>query len=77
MIGRERGSVVRWQNDARFGGAYDPLTEEVTLRVAASRLVNDDRVRALPPFTMEESRANIARTFIRANGAPPLLTEPQ
>lgn len=54
------------------GGAYDPLTELVTVRVAAAHLVDGDvdggRVRALAPFTIHESRANIARAIVGAAG---------
>jgi predicted Zn-dependent protease len=76
-------NVVARQSDAPFalplqrieialvdGGAYDPLTEIVTLRIAAARLIDGDRVRALPPFTIEESRANIASALIGASGEP-------
>jgi hypothetical protein len=76
-------NVVARQSDAPFvlpqrrieivlvdGGAYDPLTEVVTLRVAAARLIDGDRVRALPPFTISESRASIARALIGASGEP-------
>jgi len=52
------------------GGAYDPLTELVTVRVASADLINGDDVRVLAPFTIHESRANIARSIIGATGEP-------
>ena len=50
------------------GGAYDPLTELVTVRVAAANLVDGNDVRALAPFTIHESRANIAHAIVGASG---------
>lgn len=52
------------------GGSYDPLTELVTVRVAAAQLVDGDDVRALAPFTLEEQRATIARSIAGAAGEP-------
>jgi predicted Zn-dependent protease len=52
------------------GGSYDPLTELVTVRVAAAQLVDGDDVRALAPFTIEEQRATIARSIAGAAGEP-------
>ena len=52
------------------GGSYDPLTELVTVRVAAAQLVDGDDVRALAPFTIEETRATIARSIMGAAGEP-------
>jgi hypothetical protein len=52
------------------GGTYDPLTELVTVRVAAAQLVDGDDVRALAPFTIEEQRATIARSIAGAAGEP-------
>jgi hypothetical protein len=52
------------------GGAYDPLTEVVTLRIAAANLVEGNRVRALAPFTIRETRESIARSIIGASGEP-------
>jgi hypothetical protein len=52
------------------GGSYDPLTELVTVRVAAAQLVDGDDVRALAPFTIEEQRATIARSIVGAAGEP-------
>ncbi|HEX2123459.1 MAG TPA: hypothetical protein VHL59_17640, partial [Thermoanaerobaculia bacterium] len=50
------------------GGAYEPLTEEVTIRIAAADLVDDDERVRLPPFEIRESRANVARALIGAEG---------
>ena len=50
------------------GGAYDPLTELVTVRVAAANLIDGNDVRALAPFTIHESRASIADAIIGASG---------
>jgi hypothetical protein len=52
------------------GGSYDPLTELVTVRVAAAQLVDGDDARALAPFTIEEQRATIARSITGAGGEP-------
>lgn len=52
------------------GGSYDPLTELVTVRVAAAQLVDSDDVRALAPFTIQEQRATIARSIVGAAGEP-------
>ncbi len=50
------------------GGAYEPLTEDVTIRIAAADLVDDDERVRLAPFELRESRANIARALIGAEG---------
>ena len=52
------------------GGSYDPLTELVTVRVAAAQLIDGDDVRALTPFTIQEQRATIARSIVGAAGEP-------
>jgi hypothetical protein len=52
------------------GGAYDPLTGMVTLHIAAASLVDGDDVRALAPFTIEETRQAIVRSIIGASGKP-------
>lgn len=52
------------------GGAYDPLTELVTVRIASAHRVEGDSARALAPFTIHESRANIARAIVGAIGEP-------
>lgn len=50
------------------GGAYEALDETVTLFVAAADLVEDNESRPLPPFTIVESRAAMARSLIGATG---------
>jgi hypothetical protein len=50
------------------GGAYDPLTQQVTLRIAAANLIEGGRVRALAPFAIHETRENLARSIIGATG---------
>jgi len=47
-------------------GSYEPLTETVTLRIAAA---NYDG-RRLPPFDIRESRAAVAEALIAAEGDP-------
>ena len=48
------------------GGAYEPLTETVTLRIAAANY----GARRLPSFEIRESRAAVARALIGAEGDP-------
>lgn len=50
------------------GGAYDPLTEMVTLRIASARIVEGDRTRALAPFTISETRQSLAQSIVGASG---------
>jgi hypothetical protein len=50
------------------GGSYDPLTELVTLRIAAAKLVDGDNIRALAPFSIRESRETIVRSIVGATG---------
>jgi hypothetical protein len=50
------------------GGAYDPLTDVVTLRISAADLVTGDVVRRLAPFAFERPRATL--TFLGAAGEP-------
>jgi len=52
------------------GGAYDPLTESITLRIAAATLVEGGLAHALAPFALRETRANIARSIVGASGEP-------
>ncbi|MDP9193843.1 MAG: hypothetical protein M3P06_19285 [Acidobacteriota bacterium] len=51
------------------GGAYDPLTELVTVRIAAAQLVDGNGIRPLAPFTIHDSRANVVQAIIGASGA--------
>jgi predicted Zn-dependent protease len=73
--------VVAYQRDAPFalpeerieivlvdGGTYDPLTELVTLRIAAANLIEANRVRALAPFTIRETRSTMLRSIVGAAG---------
>ena len=46
------------------GGSYEPLTESITLRIAAA----DYDGRRLPPFEIHESREAVARALIGAEG---------
>ena len=48
------------------GGLYEPLTETVTLRIAAA----DYEGRRLPPFEIRESRQAVARALTGAAGDP-------
>lgn len=52
------------------GGSYEPLTEEVAVRVAAARIVGEGVTRDLDPFTISASRAEVARSLAGATGAP-------
>jgi hypothetical protein len=75
--------VIARQHDAPFplpndrieielvdGGAYDPLTEVVTLRIAAATLIEGDRAQALAPFTICESREVLMQSVVGAWGEP-------
>jgi hypothetical protein len=50
------------------GGAYDPLTDMVTLRIAAADLVEGDQTRRVAPFTLTRARGDI--TLLGATGEP-------
>ena len=50
------------------GGSYDPLTELITLRIAAATLVEGDRVQALAPFTIRETRETMLQSIAGATG---------
>jgi hypothetical protein len=76
-------NVIARQHDAPFtmpterieivlvdGGAYDPLTELVTLRIAAAHLVEGENVRALAPFAIRQTRQAIVRAIVGASGEP-------
>jgi hypothetical protein len=52
------------------GGAYEPLTGEVTLHIAAADVVEDGSVRRLPPFEILETRDSVARALTGAAGEP-------
>jgi hypothetical protein len=50
------------------GGAYDPLTETITLRIAAADLVTRNRTQRVAPFAIRESRTSLS--FLGATGDP-------
>ncbi|MFL6247985.1 MAG: hypothetical protein ACJ74H_18320 [Thermoanaerobaculia bacterium] len=50
------------------GGSYDPLTELVTLRIAAANLIEGERVSALAPFTIQETREVMLHSIAGATG---------
>ena len=50
------------------GGHYEPLTETVTVFVAAADLVHGGRTTPLTPFSIQESRGNVARSLAGARG---------
>lgn len=52
------------------GGAYDPLTEVVTVDVAAADLIEEGAARRLPPFTIDEPRRRVAQSIAAAEGEP-------
>lgn len=52
------------------GGAYDPLTDEVTIHVAAASLVRAAGSSSLLPFTLRASRRQVASSLLGAEGAP-------
>lgn len=81
----KRMTEVRvWQDGAPFdepsprvevflieGGSYEPLTELVTVSVAAADLVDGEgRRERLPPFEIREPRAAVARALTGAFGEP-------
>jgi hypothetical protein len=49
-------------------GAYEPLTETVTIRASIADLVEDGRRRRLPSFTFHATRQQIARALAGASG---------
>ncbi|HYI08279.1 MAG TPA: hypothetical protein VEK57_04340 [Thermoanaerobaculia bacterium] len=75
--------VVATQQDAPFelpperieillveGGIYEPLTETVTLRIAAADLVEHGTTTRIAPFTHTATRQTIARSLLGATGEP-------
>ncbi|HEY0157046.1 MAG TPA: hypothetical protein VGF28_07100 [Thermoanaerobaculia bacterium] len=50
------------------GGGYEPLTDVVTLRVAAADLVEGDTTRRVAPFTLTRARGDFR--FLGAAGEP-------
>jgi hypothetical protein len=52
------------------GGAYEPLTEMVTLSISAADLVHGEDVTALAPFQLRVARERVARAIVGASGEP-------
>lgn len=52
------------------GGRYDPLTDDVTLFISASDLVDSGVSQRLHPFVMRESRESVSRAIRGAHGDP-------
>jgi hypothetical protein len=52
------------------GGSYEPLTEQVDVRVAAARWHAGSDVSDVEPFTISSSRAGVARALRGATGPP-------
>ena len=52
------------------GGAYEPLTQEVLLRIAAADLVDENTTQRLAPFDVRATREEIARALQGAHGEP-------
>ena len=51
-------------------GAYEPLTQEVTLRIGAADLIEGARSQRVAPFALTTSRNAIARALVGAAGEP-------
>jgi hypothetical protein len=75
LIARQNGAPFAL-DDTRIevllidGGAYDPLTEIVTIRVAAADLIDGSDVFRLPPFELVRPRRQIAASLAGAMGEP-------
>jgi hypothetical protein len=52
------------------GGLYEPLTETVTIRIAAADLIDGDRVERVRPFEIVETRYDVAAAIRGAEGDP-------
>ncbi|HYO76879.1 MAG TPA: hypothetical protein VE010_10485 [Thermoanaerobaculia bacterium] len=50
------------------GGAYDPLTDVVTLRIGAADLIEGSKVRRVAPFTFSRPRTSVS--LLGATGDP-------
>jgi hypothetical protein len=73
LIARQRGASMtlpekRVEVLLVDGGTYEPLTETVTLHIAAADLVEREGVHRLPPFTIARTRQAIAEALIGAEG---------
>lgn len=75
LIARQRGApfdVPADHVEVLFvdGGAYDPLTEVVTIRVGAADLVESGVRRRVRPFSIAVGRYSVARAIAGASGDP-------
>lgn len=52
------------------GGAYEPLTEMVTIDVAIAEIVSGESTIRCSPFTIQRSRLEISRALLGATGEP-------
>lgn len=52
------------------GGAYEPLTETIMLRIAAATFVAGAEARPIAPFEIVDTRANVIRALAGAEGEP-------
>jgi hypothetical protein len=73
LVARQRGAtldVPRRRIDVLLldGGAYEPLTQRVTLRVSAADLIDGENARGLPPFTITKTRSETAAALAGAAG---------
>ena len=64
------GSGRRIEVQLVSSGLYEPLTETVTIRVAAADLIDGDRALRLKPFEIVETRHDIAAAIRGADGEP-------
>ena len=64
------GSGRRIEVQLVSGGQYEPLTETVTIRVAAADLIDGDRAVRVQPFEIVETRHDIAAAIRGAEGEP-------
>jgi hypothetical protein len=52
------------------GGGYEPLTDTVTVCIAAADLIDGESVQRLQPFDLVESRGAVAHAIAGAEGDP-------
>jgi hypothetical protein len=52
------------------GGSYEPLTETVTIRVAAANLLDAEGLHRLAPFEITRPRREVAASLLGATGDP-------
>ena len=75
LVARQNGASFdlpskRLEVDLVSSGSYDRLTDTVTLQIVAAELIDGRARRAVAPFTLSESRANVSRAMIGAMGEP-------